>query len=183
MEVLQRAIPTPDAQVMRAECLIGLGESDAAADILDKVLEAEPGHFAALSERAGVHLEQQQASQAVDLLKNAVKLKPADYLANFRLAQALRAAGASEEAEVVAQRAADIKIKRERFSKLHQDATAQPQDAQVRYELGELATELDMPAIASTWYQAALELDPLHQLAKEKLDALQVPPPSKVNNE
>ncbi|MEO8269318.1 MAG: tetratricopeptide repeat protein [Aureliella sp.] len=175
LDSLQRAIATPDAQVLLAECLIGLGDSEAAAEILDKVLESEPDHFAALSERAGVYLEQQQATQAIELLQRAVKLKPADYLATFRLAQALRTSGALEDAELASQTAADIKNKRERFSKLHQDATARPQDAKVRYELGELATELDMSDLAITWYQAALELDPKHLQAKEKLDALRPP--------
>ena len=182
LDILQRVIATPDAQVLHAECLIGLGDSDAAAKILDKVLEADPDHFAALSERAGVFLEQQQAMQSIELLKLAVKLKPADYLATFRLAQALRATGATEEAEKASQLAAEIKTKRERFSKLHQDATARPQDAQVRCDLGELATELDMPDLAITWYQAALELDPHLTQAKVKLDELR-PPPSSVNKE
>lgn len=171
LDALQKATSTTDVQVLKAQCLIGLGESATAAKILDDVLAQHPEHFSGLNERAGIYLEQQQNESAIKMLQHAVELKPTDYLANFRLAQSLRAAGKSEEADEAAERAADIKTKREQFSKLHQDATAKPQDAQVRIELGDLAAELDMPDLSITWYKAAVGLDPQNAPAQQKLQA------------
>lgn len=169
LDTLQTVPASPDIQVLQAECMIGLGNSAPAAELLDQVLKQQPEHFSALSERAGVYLEQQQYDSAIELLQRAIQLKPADYLATFRLAQSLRAAGKTLEAEQAAQRANDIKTKRERFSKLHQDATARPQDAQVRIELGELAADLDMPELSVTWYRAALDLDPQNKEIQQRL--------------
>lgn len=171
LDALQKATSTTDVQVLKAQCLIGLGESAAAGKILDDVLAQHPEHFSGLNERAGIYLEQQQHESAIKMLQHAIELKPTDYLANFRLAQSLRGAGKSEEADEAAKRAADIKTKREQFSKLHQDATAKPQDAQVRIELGDLAAELDMPDLSITWYKAAVGLDPQNETAQQKLQA------------
>jgi tetratricopeptide (TPR) repeat protein len=174
LEVLEQAASTHAALVLKADCLIGLGRSTEAASLLDNVLVRDAKHADALVARAGICLEQQEYDRAVELLRRAVAVKPTDYLANFRLSQALRSQGVPAEAAEVAERAEAIKQKRERFAKLHQDATARPLDAQVRFELGELAAELELPDMARIWYRAALELDPKHSQAREKLD--QLPP-------
>ena len=126
----------------------------------------------ALVVRASIHIEQQQPEAAVKLLERAVEQRPTDYLANFRLSQALRTVGETERASVVAKRAEELKLMRERFSQLHQDATARPLDAEVRYQLGELAMELEMPELAVTWLRVAIQLDPQHAQAAELLKRL-----------
>ncbi len=182
LDALQSTPTTTDLQVLQAECMIGLGDSAAASEVLDQVLTQQPEHFAALSERGGIYLEQQQAAQAIELLERAIELQPSDYLATFRLAQALRAAGKGEEAEQASQRADDIKAKRERFSKLHQAATDRPLDAQVRCDLAQLAAELDMPDLVVTWYKAALALDPQNIEIQQKLQTALTSPNSETLN-
>jgi tetratricopeptide (TPR) repeat protein len=169
LDALTDTAATGEVLVLEAECLIGLGRSDQATTLLDEVLKSDPKHTRALVARAGIALEQQQYERAVELLRQAVAHEPLDYLANFRLAQALRSQGKPDEAASVAEQAEEIKRKRERFSKLHQEATAKPRDAQVRVELGQLATELNLPELAATWYKAALDLDPQNQQARQKL--------------
>ena len=177
LHVIREAQMTPAILVLKAECLIGLGRSDEAAQLLDEVLGSSPDSVGALVARSGIHLEQQQAPLAVELLERAVELEPADYLANFRLSQALRSAGDSARSATVAARADDLKRMREEFSQLHQDAADRPRDADIRYQLGELAMELDMPELAVTWLRVALELDPQHVKAQELLQRLAPPTP------
>ena len=49
LNALQSAPTTSDVQVLQAECMIGLGDSAAASQVLDQVLAQQPEHFAALS--------------------------------------------------------------------------------------------------------------------------------------
>jgi tetratricopeptide (TPR) repeat protein len=171
LKIIEAASPTLDALVLQAECLVGLSRSEEAAPILEDVLQRDPDHFDALLVRAGIHQEQGEHTEAEQRLRRAAGLQPKDYLVNFRLAQTLRIQGQTEAATDFASRAEEIKLKRERFAQLHQDATANPTDAAVRYEIGLLAQDLDMPELALTWYKATLDLDPNHAEARQKLQA------------
>jgi tetratricopeptide (TPR) repeat protein len=169
LKVLENASMTYDAVALKAECLIGLGRSSEATAELDELLAKDNQHFPSLLARASIYREQREFPQAIALLQRAVSIKSADYLAHFRLSQALRSAGSTAEADAEAARAEEIKLLRERFSKLHQDANERPSDADVRFELGQLAEQLKLPELAAIWYKACLELNPNHPAARQNL--------------
>lgn len=172
LKVLENASMTYDAVALKAECLIGLGRSSDAIADLDELLAKDNQHFPSLMSRASIYMEQRQYPEAIALLRRAIDIHSSDYLAHFRLAQSLRSAGQADEAKQEAARADEIKLMRERFSKLHQDANERPDDAEVRYEIGQLAEKLNLPEMAAIWYKASLALQPTHEGARKRLEAL-----------
>lgn len=169
LEVIETASKSLDAMVLKADCLVGLGEQDQAIALLDQVLSVDPSNFGAMLSKADANLLAGKAQEAVDVLRRAVAIRSKDYLVNYKLAQALRAIGLTDEAQVVADNAEAIKVIRERFTQLHKDATSSPRDADIRYQLGVTADELGMPEMAAVWYKAAVQLNPSHANAKQKL--------------
>lgn len=178
LEVIESASETLDALVLKADCLVGLGEQERAVELLTNVLERDTHHHKGLVSMGEAQLVGGSAEKAVTHLRRAVAEQPNDYLSNFKLAQALRGAGAGDEAEQVAARAEEIKLKRENFAKLHRDATASPRDAEIRYQLGVTAEELGMPELATTWFKAVLQLDDQHVEARRRLTDLTASPKS-----
>ena len=86
------------------------GQAEEAAAGYEKILQQYPDFEEALVGLAGVDLSSQKASQAVALLERAVKLRPNDEVAWWRLAQADRTIGnrAGQEKALAA------------FNKIHQ---------------------------------------------------------------
>jgi tetratricopeptide (TPR) repeat protein len=64
---------------------------------------------------------------------------------------------------------------RDRFTKLHTQAIKNADDVDLRYQLGELARQLDKPLLAVSWFEAALALDPQHEKARQALQGLRAP--------
>jgi len=75
------------------------GDSSAAAEQYHKLVETYPDFEEALVGLAGIDLTSQKAAQAASLLERAVKLRPNDEVAWWRLAQAYRAVGNREGQE------------------------------------------------------------------------------------
>ena len=169
LELIETASTSLDAQVLKADCLIGLGEEVRAIELLEQILSKDPNNFNALISMSDVNLVAGKADKAVALLKRAIIVNKYDYLANYKLAQALRASENPDEAETVAANAEAIKLTRERFAQLHKDATSNPHDAEIRYQLGTTAEELGMPEMAAVWFKAAIQLNQNHLGAKQKL--------------
>ena len=55
------------------------------------------------------------------------------------------------------------------FVQLHQTASENPNYADVRYQIGMLARQLNKPELACLWFRAALALQPRHTLALTEL--------------
>jgi tetratricopeptide (TPR) repeat protein len=109
LEFAKRATAIPDAP---ASAWIGLalaqkanGDNAAAKTTLDHVLADEPQNIAALIERADLLAAEKQFESAINDLKAAAKLKPADKAIASRLADALEKAGKPDEASAVAKAA------------------------------------------------------------------------------
>jgi tetratricopeptide (TPR) repeat protein len=75
------------------------GNSSAAAEQYERVVRMYPDFEEALVGLAGIDLTDQKAAQAAPLLERAVKLRPGDEVAWWRLAQADRAVGNREGQE------------------------------------------------------------------------------------
>jgi len=85
------------------------GDKTAAKTTLNRVLEDDPRNIAALLERADLSVEEKQFDAALNDLKAAEKIKPADKAIASRLADTYQKAGKPDEALAVA-KAADLEL-------------------------------------------------------------------------
>lgn len=181
-ETITRCTESNDVRVLKAECLSGLGKNDEAIQELDLVLAVDGNHLGALLHRGTLDLERGDIDGAVANLKKAAQAYPLDFTAHFKLSQALRRAEQNELADQEAAEAERIRAIREKFAKLHQDASAKPEDATIRVDLADTAQELQLLDVAKSWYKAALALDPKNEKARNSLVNLekstQATPPS-----
>ena len=169
MATLAQASPCADRWTAEAECHYGGGRPDEAKRLLAQALRESPANLRGLMLAGTILLEEQDAAAAVDVLTRAVLAYPRDYTARFKLGQAYRRMGDARHAEEHAKVAEEIKQVREEFSKLHQKANAEPDNADVRCRLGQLARQLDRPDLARVWFRAALEINPRHEEARRGL--------------
>jgi tetratricopeptide (TPR) repeat protein len=169
MQTLAQCPPSDARSVFEAECLYSLGKSDEARRRLQETLQRSPEHLPALMLSGTIELEQGNAAAAIETLSRAVTAYPKDYTARFKLAQAYRRAGNNELADQHTAEVDRLKAIRTEFAELHHVAAAEPNDAQVRCRLAELALELDRPDLAQVWYQAALAIDPTNEQAARGL--------------
>jgi tetratricopeptide (TPR) repeat protein len=175
-ETITRCTESNDVRVLKAECLSGLGRNDEALQELDLVLAVDANHLRALLHRGTLDLEEGNIAGAIAVLNRATQKYPLDFTAHFKLSQALRRGEQNERADQEAAEAERIRVVRERFAKLHQDASAKPQDASIRVDLADTAAELQLNDVAQNWYKAALALDPKNENARKSLAALQTTP-------
>ncbi len=137
--------------------------------LLEQALAGMPAHLPALLLAGTIGLEQGNAAAAVDALSRAAVAYPKDYTVRYKLALAYRRLGDKQRADEHARAAEQIKRLREEFSKLHDEAAAQPDNADVRYRLGLMARQLDRPDLARVWFRAVLGINPRHEEARRQL--------------
>ncbi len=147
------------ADILRAECLLAIGDRDAARRIVGAVLRKAPDDLGALVLEGEVRLEDGDSAGAVDPLRRAVAAHPRDYLARLKLAQAYAGSGRDEEAEAERAEAERIRALRRSFADLHQAAWDSPGDAQVRRRLAGMAATLDRPDLEKVWLDAAAAVE------------------------
>ncbi len=94
------------------------------------------------------------------VLSQAAAAYPKDYTVRFKLGRAYRRLGDSQNADEQGRIADNIKRLRLQFSKLHETAASEPNNADVRRQLAILANQLDRPDLARVWFQAALAINP-----------------------
>lgn len=172
LAVLKPAPPTPAVLALRAEAVRIQGGGEAARTLLARALEQDPDHARSLTLLGVMELEAGRAAEATALLEHAAEREPADVAIQHQLAQAYRLAGRDGDAERQIQRLMTIQNLRTRFTELHSQAMAMSGNADVRYELGRVAVELERPDLAAMWFQAALAIDPEHSAARETLATL-----------
>jgi tetratricopeptide (TPR) repeat protein len=169
MATLAQASPCADRWTLEAECLYGSGRPDEAKRLLALVLRESPANLRGLMLTGTILLEEQKAAGAAEVLSRAVVAYPRDYTARFKLAQAYQRVGDARRAEEHMKVAEQIKQVREEFSRLHQKANGEPDNADVRCRLGQLARQLDRPDLARVWFRAALTINPRHEEARRGL--------------
>lgn len=164
--------PSAQRDVLQAECHLALGNLALAQKHLAVALASEPDSLSALLMSASLDLEASEVQAAVNTLRVACQRYPRDYIARYRLSQALRRLGRADEAEKEATVAEKIKQMRDQFTKLHEQASQDPGNPEIRHALGMTALALDQPELAVNWFRMALALSPDHQPSREALAAL-----------
>lgn len=176
LTTLADSLPGPERWALEAEGHYGAGRPDEARRLLAQTLQAAPANLRALLLQGTITLEAGDAATAVKVLSQAAAAYPKDYTVRYKLERAWRRVGDNAQADEHARVAAELKRLREEFSKLHETAATEPNNADVRCQLGILARQLDRPDLARVWFQAALVLDPQHA---ETLRQISVRPSSK----
>ena len=155
------------ADLIRAECLLAIGDRAGARAIVERLLRASPDDLGALILDGSVHLEDGDPQGALDPLQRVVARHPRDYLARLKLAQAYAGCGREAEADEARAEAERIRALRREFADLHQEAWAKPADAAVRRRLAAMAAALDRPDLEEVWLEAAAAVEAVRKPPQE----------------
>lgn len=147
------------ADLLRAECLLAIGDRGAARGIVNRILETSPDDLGALRLEGSIDLEDGNPQGAVRPLERGVAKHPRDYLVRLKLAQAYAGAGREADADAARAEAERIRALRRTFADLHQEAWARPGDADVRRRLATMAADLDRPDLERVWLEAATAVE------------------------
>ncbi|MES2792499.1 MAG: DUF6584 family protein [Planctomycetota bacterium] len=171
---LNQAPNSADIWACRAGCEYNLGHKSAARQAAAKAIELNPNHLEGLVRLGMLEIEAGRLVPAEQHLERAVKTHPQDGTARSQLAAVYQSQGKPKEAQEQLDLIETNQKLRERFSSLHEQAKKRPQDASLRFELGETARELQLYQLARMWYQATLALNPRHIKAQQALTTLPV---------
>jgi tetratricopeptide (TPR) repeat protein len=157
-----------------AQCLAGVGESDAACKLLDDVLAREGTNVPALRQRAILAMNYQNDSDRAEaMLWKANDHDPLDLATGYNLFLCLHRRGKDKEADDVLARHEAWAMKFERLRKiLRGDLAARPDDPKVLCEAAAIALEsgrthwLDL---CRGWLERALRIAPNYQPALKLL--------------
>ena len=155
---------------LRATCQAGLGEADAQATSLARARDLAPTHLKTLVASAARATADGDLDGTVRWLSAAVQHHPHDSQSHYLLAQALERLGEGERAKEQFQLFEQWQAVEQDFTELHNSASADVSNANLRLRLGDLALKLAKPELAETWYRAALALDPRLEGARRGLD-------------
>lgn len=172
LEQLSQCAPDADVLALTAYCQHGLGLDDQAQASLAEALRLDPQVVRALALKGQLLLERGDAQAAADNLEAASRKAPKDRVILHHLAMACQRLGQSQKAQRLRQAVERL----DRFDAQYEDlalkAVDDPRDAQTRYQLGVLAAELGSPALARSWFQSAVHLEPGNAQAQAALQAL-----------
>jgi tetratricopeptide (TPR) repeat protein len=169
-EVLRECPRSARSLTLEAETFYEAGENGPAKKPLEEALALDSSYLGAMRLKARMALDANGPTLAAQILRRAVELHPKDHLAHYYLVQAYRRLGERQLAEKHLQVSRDLRALFQKFADLNQKAIKSPADAEIRYQLGVLAGQLDKRELARSWLEHALALDPNHAAARQALD-------------
>lgn len=150
------------------------GRADEAQRLARAALQLAAEQRLALLVLGKIAFDDRRFADAVEFLSQAAEAAPKDHDIRYTLAIALRAGGQTDDAKRELEAAEALRRLRERSEELFRSALAEPANADLRYELGLLAEEVDMFALAESWFRAAVMLAQDHPKARAKLEEYKV---------
>jgi tetratricopeptide (TPR) repeat protein len=175
-ETLARCPRSARTLTLEAESRLAEGDREAARKLAAEALDLSPDDLGAVQLRARLDLESNDPTSALKLLQRAAKRYPRDYRVHSDLAQAYERLGQRERAREEADIYREIRDLITRFTKLHRQAIAEPANADIRYQLGQVALQFGKPELARSWFLATLAMAPDHAGAREALRNVPLPP-------
>jgi len=160
---------SPEALAVRMQCLDSLDRRAEAAPIVSaaRALTAPP---AVLCLALGDFYESGgEQSEAIAAYEQAAQVDPLDFIPRYKLSSAYARTGRDVDAR---RELETMQANRARYDRLHElqnKAMQHPEDADLRYRIGEAAAALGRTELAHAWYRAALGLDPTHAAAQAGL--------------
>jgi len=135
-------------------------------------LAEAPENPALLTQQATIDLADGQEDLALIKLDRAAKADPYRSQTFYQRGLVLRRLGREADAALDNERAASLAKSLVEMSTLNDQAAQNPQDPEVRYQLGLVCIKLGKPELAASWLRAALACDPKHESARKQLSAL-----------
>lgn len=161
LATLSRCADSKEVAILKAECHYAEGDVHIADQLLSSVLKADPDNLDALVLKGTLLLEEGQVKEAVETLQQATTKHPMDYLAHFKLHQAYVKSGDEARANSAKNAAERIRVLRQEFAQLHEEAWDKPEDREVRLRLASMAQQLNRPDLAEVWLKSADALQPV----------------------
>ena len=146
-----------------------LGE---AAKLADRALAGEPNNFDALLVRARLCALTRQPKLAIEDLEKAILVKPNDSAALQLLFHVQMRLGLTREASATLERSKRARERIELMDRLTKIIDQRPEDPEPRWRMGQAAMQGNMHVLAFQCFQAALDLDPNYQPARNALEKL-----------
>ncbi len=179
LDVLKLCQASPKHQLLKARCLLNTGALDESRQLANSVLQQESKPTVdSLQLNAEIALADGDPKKTEELLQTAAKVDPHHHGVRTQLAQVLSRLGKPAESQKQTEIAEELQKKWQRFSDLQIDAINQPTNAEIRFEIGTLASQLGKLELARVWYKAALAINPSMQSAIKAITALDGPPSS-----
>ena len=172
LATLDLALESPRVLGMKADCLRHGEKTDKAWTFLNRALEMDETQFDALLLKGILQLESNQLEEARKTLELAVNYYPRDDRCRYKLIEVYRELNETELVEKNLAIYEPLREQRHRFSELNMEAINQPEDIDLRYELGFLANALDKKKLAVSWLRTALNMDPSHEKAAQLLQEI-----------
>jgi len=172
IDQLNRLESSADQQAMLAEALLAFGKNEQAERSLERALELEPQNRRAMQLKASVLLEQGDVQSAADMLQVAVARHPLEVDLRSSLMLAFQRLGQTESANAQQVEMNRIRELQDKFHKLHIRSIQDAGDINCRIELARTALQLNKPEAATSWYRAALSMDPTNTTALQELEHL-----------
>lgn len=165
-------VPRSRRAAALAECQFLQGELEPMRQTLEAGLAADPENLDLLVQTARLDAAEGRRQAALRRLDRVLELNPYHAESLYQRALILRGLGRDRESRVDLDRSEALKLGLARMSSLNDQAASNPQDPEVRYQLGKLCVDLGKPELAASWYRAALACDPGHRGSRLELEAL-----------
>jgi tetratricopeptide (TPR) repeat protein len=171
VECLQRRRPDDwQTMVLLAQCHDGLGQPDAAEEVLDRVLACVPDFTPALAERGRLALRRGQLTAAETWLRRALVLEPGNCAARYQLVQCLLRQDKATEAERQQNWMKQFEADRDRLRLIVvHEMSCKPHDPALHHELAEIMRRRGDTAEWLRWLRSALRENPNYSPARRDL--------------
>jgi tetratricopeptide (TPR) repeat protein len=178
LKVLDQCSESSKKSLLRARCLMNVGLLEEARQIAKSLINVEGvQRVESLQLNAEIALADSNSEEAANLLRKAIEADPYNHSVRTQLAQVLGRLGEAEASKEQTEQAKRLQEVWQRFSDLQVDAIDRPTDADIRFEIGQLAGQLGKPQLAEVWYKAALAINPSMRVAADALQQLTSTPP------
>jgi tetratricopeptide (TPR) repeat protein len=151
-----------DALFALATCQFSLGRNDQAHASLEKLFAVNPDHPTACFLRAKIELAEGHQEEGFRWLQKAEALSPDEVDVTNALVNVSRHLSRLEDADRYQRRLEEIHRRNDKLEQLLTQLKAQPDDLEIRYQLGVICLEEGRDQQASHWFQAILYKDPNH---------------------
>jgi tetratricopeptide (TPR) repeat protein len=165
-------VPEPDRRALLVHCLQLADDPARFRALLDASLAEFPDHPGLLAYRARVDLTEGRLAAALEGFNRVLAVNPFHAQAFYQRGLANRRLGKVAEAQRDLARAVGLNTLVAEMDRLNREAGKNPDDPEIRYQLGRVCVSLGRPELGASWYVAALACDPLHPGAKLGLKTL-----------
>lgn len=163
---LRNPLTEPQARVGLSHCQRMVGNTQAARQTLEPLVEQPRPNLGAMAELGSVELMDGNYEKSLQWTARARAIMPRSSELNYTYAAALAALGRHQEAEAAFKFAIEARRASRRVKNLTEIAGAHADDPAISVELAQIALEFGEPGDATRWTQRALQQNPQYEPAR-----------------